>query len=82
MQIDDQYFLHLRNHGNTHVKISEIQYLAPGKEEPVSAPAAIYILAGQTGFVSIQLHGDAVEGKVTLVTDTLGNMEYELSPSS
>lgn len=82
MRIDDQFFMHLRNHGNTHVKISEVRYQAPGKEEPVSSPAVIYILARQTGYVSVQLPGDAVEGKVTLVTDTLGNLEYELSPSS
>lgn len=82
MRIDDQFFMHLRNHGNTHVKISEVQYLAPGKEEPVTAPAVIYILARQTGYVSVELPGDAVEGKVTLVTDTLGDLEYELSPSS
>ena len=82
MRIDDQFFMRLRNNGNTHVKISEVQYLAPGKEEPVSAPAVIYILARQTGYVSVKLPGDAVEGRVTLVTDTLGKLEYELSPSS
>ena len=77
--VGDQLFMHMRNRGNTHVRISEIQYLAPGTEEPEFAPVVIYILAGQTGYVPIVLPDDRREGKVTLVTDTLGNVEYELS---
>lgn len=78
-QIENQLFMQMRNSGNTHVKISEIHYLAPGKEEPQAAPAAIYILAGQTGFVPITLPSGKREGTVSLLTDTLGTVEYDLS---
>lgn len=78
MQIEDQLFLHLRNRGNTHVKVSEVRYLAPGMAEPEIESAVIYILAGQTGYVPVVLADGRRGGKVTLVTDALGNMEYEL----
>ena len=46
--VDGKLFLKFRNGGNTHVKVSEVQYQPPGI------------------------------GKVTLVTDSLGTLEYEL----
>jgi P pilus assembly chaperone PapD len=82
MQIEDQLFMHLRNAGNTHVKVSEVRYLAPGKDTPDVESAVIYILAGQTGYVPVALSDARRGGKVTLVTDALGNMEYDLSPAN
>jgi fimbrial chaperone protein len=77
-QMNDQLFMQLRNSGNTHVRISEIQFLAPGAEQADIESAAIYILAGQTAYVPVVLPGTRRVGRVTLVTDTLGTVEYEL----
>jgi fimbrial chaperone protein len=77
-QMGDQLFMQFRNDGNTHVRISEIRYLAPDMDEPKIESAAIYILAGQAAYVPVQLSGGERTGKVTLVTDTLGTVEYEL----
>lgn len=81
-QMENQLFMQMHNSGNTHVRISEVQFHAPGAEEPQIESAAIYILAGQSGYVPIVLPDTRRAGKVTLVTDTLGNVEYELSAAN
>lgn len=80
-QINQQLFMRLENSGNTHVRISEVRYLAPGAEEPEVESAAIYILAGQAGYVPVSLPGGQLAGTVAIVTDTLGTVEYDLSAS-
>ena len=80
-QVDQQLFMRLENSGNTHVRISEIRYLAPGTEKPEVESVAIYILAGQAGYVPVSLPGDRPVGTVAVVTDTLGTVEYDLSAS-
>lgn len=77
-QMGSQLFMQLRNSGNTHVRISEIRYQGSGMESPKIESAAIYVLAGQAAYVPIELSGSDRTGKVTLVTDTLGTVEYEL----
>ena len=81
-QVDGQLFMHLRNSGNTHVRISEVQYLGQGMVEPRTESAAIYILSGQTAYVPVELGDGDDKGKVTIVTDTLGSVEYELSAAN
>jgi fimbrial chaperone protein len=78
-QMGNQFFMQMRNSGNTHVRISEVQFHAPGISDPQVDAAAIYILAGQTGYVPVVLQDSTRAGKVVLVTDTLGTVEYELS---
>lgn len=81
-QMNNQLFMLMRNSGNTRVRVSEIQYRAPGADESSIESAAIYILAGQKGFVPVTLPDERRQGSVTLVTDTLGTLEYELSPEN
>lgn len=70
--------MQFRNAGNVHVKISEIQYEAPGLADARIEPAMLYVLPGQSGSLPVALpYGNAV-GTVTLVTDTAGNLEYDL----
>jgi fimbrial chaperone protein len=76
--IDGKLFLELRNAGNVHVKVSRVTYAPPGLEDPVVSPAAMYVLAGQTGSLPVPSPGGRAVGKVTIVTDTLGTLEYEL----
>ena len=81
-QMENQLFMQMRNNGNTHVRISEIKFHAPGASEPKEEAAAIYVLAGQTAYIPVVLPNNRREGKVTLVTDTLGTVEYELSAAN
>ena len=78
-QADGRYFMQMRNTGNTHVRISEVRYRAPGMDEPEVEAAAIYVLAGQSGYVPVPLPDGQREGSVAMVTDTLGITEYDLS---
>jgi len=77
-KIGDQFYVRFRNTGNTHVKVIEIQYLAPGSDTPAVTPATTYFLAGMSGLLPIDMPGDGDAGKVTIVTETLGAIEYEL----
>ena len=77
----DELFMRFRNTGNVHVKVNEVQYEAPGLADKTISPAVFYVLPGQTASLPVSLpHGNAV-GKVTLVTDTAGNLEYDLQSS-
>ena len=78
MQIEEQLFMQFRNNGNTHVKVSEIQFSAPRLTEDVITPAVFYVLPGQTGYLPVALPDGIREGTVSFVTDTLGTLEYEL----
>lgn len=78
LQIEEQLFLHFQNNGNTHVKITEIQFASPRLDEKVITPVAFYVLPGQKGYVPVAVPDGKPEGTVTLVTDTLGTLEYEL----
>jgi fimbrial chaperone protein len=80
-EIEGQLYMQVRNPGNTHVRISEIRYRGPGTDEPQVEATSIYILAGATGRIPVQMPGGGREGRVTLVTDTLGNVEYDLPAS-
>ena len=76
--VDGKLFLKFRNGGNTHVKVSEVQYQPPGIGDAVVSPTATYVLAGQTGYLPVPSPDGRAVGKVTLVTDSLGTLEYEL----
>jgi fimbrial chaperone protein len=77
-QMGNQLFMQMRNSGNTHVRISEVKFHAPGASESKVEAAAIYVLAGQAAYIPVELPDSRREGRVTLVTDTLGTVEYEL----
>ena len=78
MNIDNKLFLQFRNSGNTHVKVSEVEYKAPGLEEAITTSAAMYVLAGQTGYLPVPSPDGRAVGTVKVVTDSLGTLEYEL----
>ena len=78
MQVEDQLFMQFRNNGNTHIKVSEIQYSTTPLEEPIRTAAVFYVLPGQTGFLPVELPEGEVVGMVRFVTDTVGTLEYEL----
>jgi len=81
-QMDNQLFMQMKNGGNTHVRISAVKFHAPGASEEKVEATAIYVLAGQAAFIPVVLPDNKREGKVTLVTDTLGTVEYELSAAN
>jgi fimbrial chaperone protein len=74
----DKLYVRFGNSGNTHVKVSEVRYQSPGLEDEVVTPLAAYVLPGQTGLLPVPAPGGRPVGKVTVVTDTLGVLEYEL----
>lgn len=78
---DGHFYMQVRNSGNTHVRISEIRYLAPGADKPQVEATSVYFLAGMSGRIPVPVPGGGRGGRVTLVTDTLGNVEYDLSAS-
>lgn len=78
MKIDDQLMLRFRNNGNTHIKILETRLLLDGQVTEIVEAAVVYILPGQSGYVPIQADDDVLTGSLTIVTDTLGSVEYEL----
>lgn len=78
MQIDDQTFLRFQNNGNTHVKVSEIQFARSGLHEKIVEPVVVYILPGQSGYLPLAIDDDSPVGTLTIITDTLGSVEYEL----
>ena len=80
-EIDGHFYMQVRNSGNTHVRVSEIRYLPSGQDEPQVEATSIYILAGMSGRIPVPVPGSKHGGRVTLVTDTLGNVEYDLSAS-
>ncbi len=77
-EIDGHFYMQVRNSGNTHVRVSEIRYLDSGQDEPQVEAASIYILAGKSGRIPVPVPSGGRGGRVTLVTDTLGNVEYDL----
>jgi len=78
MQIDNQLFMRFRNPGNMHIKVTEIQFAAPGLADKVVTPAVFYVLPGQMGYLPVALPDGEPVGTVTFVTDTAGTLEYEL----
>lgn len=77
-KIGDQNFLRFRNSGNTHVKVREVRWSGPGTEEETVMAAVGYLLPGKTGYLPVNLPGGDQVGTVTIVTENLGDMEYEL----
>ena len=80
-EIDGHFYIQVRNPGNMHVRVSEIRYLSSGQDEPQVEATSIYILAGMSGRIPVPVPDSGHGGRVTLVTDTLGNVEYDLSAS-
>ena len=76
--VGDKLYVRFGNNGNTHVKVSEVRYKSPGLEDEVVTPLALYVLPNQTGLLPVPTPGGRPVGKVTVVTDTLGVLEYEL----
>lgn len=80
--VEGQLFMHMKNSGNTHVRVSEVRFQTSDMDEPYVESAALYVLAGQSAPVQVGLPEGKRYGKVTLVTDTLGIVEYELAASN
>lgn len=80
--VADHVFMHMKNSGNTHVRISEVRFQAPDMDEAHVESAALYVLPGQEAPVQVSLPDGKRYGKVTLVTDTLGVVEYELAATN
>ena len=78
MRVDDTLFVRFRNSGNTHVKVVETQHAPPGAAEKTVNPALVYILAGQTGYLPVSLPDGNSGGTLSIVTENLGTLEYEL----
>jgi fimbrial chaperone protein len=78
LQIEEQLFVQFRNSGNTHIKVTEVSYSAPGSAEKTTSPAVTYILAGKTGYLPVKLPSGDQVGTVSIVTDNLETLEYEL----
>jgi len=77
-QIGDQTFMKFKNTGNVHVKTTEIRYSGPGLDDETTSPAVGYILPGKSGFLPVDLPTGVQVGTITVVTEKLGAMEYEL----
>ena len=76
--VGDNYFMHFENNGNSHVKVTEIGFTPSGATEPETNPAVVYFLAGQSGILPVAIPEGEQKGTVTVVTDSLGSLEYEL----
>ena len=77
-KVGEQHFARFRNNGNTHVKVTGIHYTAPGLDEAIVQPSATYFLAGSSGLLPIEAPAGAQEGKITIVTESLGAVDYDL----
>ena len=77
-KVGEQLFVKFRNSGNTHVKVTEVHYNAPGSDAPVVKATVAYFLAGKSGLLPIELPSGEQHGKITIVTDSLGAVEYDL----
>jgi P pilus assembly chaperone PapD len=78
MRVDNNLFVRMRNSGNTHVKVIEIQHSPSDSEEEFVEPALIYILAGQMGYVPVSIPDGTAGGTLSIVTENMGTLEYEL----
>jgi fimbrial chaperone protein len=76
--IADQTYIRFENTGNSHVKVTEIQYSGPGIDEDTKTAAVAYILAGKSALLPIDLPNGRQVGTIRIVTENLGVMEYEL----
>ena len=77
--IDGHLFLELRNTGNIRVKINEVRYQSPTRVDKDVSQTVFYLHAGQTGFLPLNLGDEPTGGKIELVTDTAGVLEYVLA---
>jgi len=77
--IGGKLYARFQNNGNIHVKVSEIRYLASGIEDEVTEPTATYVHAGQSGLLAVPSHDGRAAGTLTVVTDSLGTLEYDLA---
>ena len=77
-KIGEQLFVRFRNSGNTHVKVTEVRYSTPGSDTPVVTSTVAYFLAGKSGLLPIELPSGGQVGRITVVTDSLGAVEYDL----
>ncbi len=78
MQIENQLFMRFRNHGNVHVKVTEIHFAAPRLANKVVTPYVLYVLPGQMAYLPVALPDGKPVGTVTVVTATAGTLVYEL----
>ena len=77
-KIGDNLFMRFRNYGNSHVKVTEVGYTPRGNTGAETTPAVLYLLAGQSGYLPVAIPEGELNGTVTIVTDGLGSLEYEL----
>ena len=78
MRVGDNLLVRLRNSGNTHVKVVEIQHSLPDSEEKSVTPTLVYLLAGQMGYLPVTIPDGTARGTLSIVTENLGTLEYEL----
>lgn len=78
MRVEDMLFVRFRNSGNTHVKVTEVRHTPSDSAEQTVTPALVYLLAGQTGYVPVSLSNGEAVGTLSIVTENLGTLEYEL----
>lgn len=77
--VDGKLYARFRNSGNMHVKVSEVRYQSPGIEQEITEPAATYVHAGQSGLLAVPARDGRAVGTLTVVTDSLGTLEYDLA---
>lgn len=77
-QVAEQQVIQFRNSGNTHVKVTEVQYLAPGSIDAVVTPALVYILAGQMAYLPLRASSNKLAGTFSIVTENNGTLHYDL----
>jgi len=78
MLVGEQLFMRFRNNGNSHVKVTETHFSGLGSDDKIVTPSVFYVLPGQSGYLPIALPEGETTGTVTVVTDNLGSLEYEL----
>lgn len=77
-KVGDNLFARFRNYGNSHVKITEVGYTPRGNTGVEMTPAVLYLLAGQSGYLPVAIPEGEPNGTITVATDGLGSLEYEL----
>jgi fimbrial chaperone protein len=77
--VDEHLFMELRNSGNIRVKVNEVRYQSPTRADKDVTQTVFYLHPGKTGSLPLQLGGEPTGGKIELVTDTAGVLEYVLA---
>lgn len=79
---DSEVFVRFRNDGNVHIKVTEVRFKARGSDEWLKKPSVFYMLPGSTGLLPFALPEGASAGTMVIVTDTRGELTYELAEAT